>query len=561
MKYLNDSGQVRDDFTIIKSEGNAETIQHLGSTSDYDAANNVSIDVPSAANENDLLLLFLSRTDDLLPIQLNGWTAGASCFKTDNGQSECHEIPDCLQQDGNYCLQFEGGNGRDLATVVFYKTFQANDPTSFDFTLRGSKPSWAILSAIRGADNNDPIGDVATESNDGSPDSKFPSVIGNAGDLLLLSMAFDDTTNENDFLAPDGMETYQWIAGSDEAGYVYGQTLLQTGETGVKTTGGPGGPNAKDALISLIVKQGSTNEPPEEGVILKRITNGLDDVEQRADGSMYLDSSDIELVNDNGNQIVGLRFTNLTIPENSTIVSATVQFTTDEASTDSTSLQIRGENTDNSSPFNNTAQNVSSRSTTSATVAWQPDIWSTEGEANSAQRTPELKSIFQEIVNRNGWRAGNNISLIISGEGKRTAEAFEGSTGNAPLLRIEYEPSSDSEDTTPPVITLVGAESITLQQGTSFVDPGATATDNLDGDLSNDIIVTGSVNTGVVGEYILAYDVSDAAGNSASTVTRTITIESNGDGDGDGDDSSGGGLSLALFLLALLRRKRQQKAS
>ena len=39
-----------------------------------------------------------------------------------------------------------------------------------------------------------------------------------------------------------------------EAGYVYGQNIERDGETGTKTTGGRGGPSAKDALISLSVK-------------------------------------------------------------------------------------------------------------------------------------------------------------------------------------------------------------------------------------------------------------------------------------------------------------------
>ncbi|MGH1384473.1 S8 family serine peptidase [Kordia sp.] len=82
-----------------------------------------------------------------------------------------------------------------------------------------------------------------------------------------------------------------------------------------------------------------------------------------------------------------------------------------------------------------------------------------------------------------------------------------------------------SADTEAPVITLTGAATITLTVGDSFTDPGATATDNVDGNLTSSIVVTGSVNTAVEGTYTLNYNVSDAAGNAATQVSRTVNVE------------------------------------
>ncbi len=79
-------------------------------------------------------------------------------------------------------------------------------------------------------------------------------------------------------------------------------------------------------------------------------------------------------------------------------------------------------------------------------------------------------------------------------------------------------------DTTAPVITLNGSATMTVNVGGSFTDPGATATDNVDGDLSSNIVVTGSVNTNSVGTYTLNYNVSDAAGNAAAQVSRTVNV-------------------------------------
>jgi len=79
----------------------------------------------------------------------------------------------------------------------------------------------------------------------------------------------------------------------------------------------------------------------------------------------------------------------------------------------------------------------------------------------------------------------------------------------------------DKKDMLPPVVTLNGASSITVELGTAFTDPGASATDLKDGALS--VSVSGSVDTSTVGSYTLTYSATDAAGNSA-TATRTVNV-------------------------------------
>lgn len=82
----------------------------------------------------------------------------------------------------------------------------------------------------------------------------------------------------------------------------------------------------------------------------------------------------------------------------------------------------------------------------------------------------------------------------------------------------------DMTDTEAPVITLLGASSIEIPIGATFTDPGATANDNVDGNITSNIVVTGSVNTLQPGVYTLKYNVSDAAGNAATEVSRTVTV-------------------------------------
>ena len=95
-------------------------------------------------------------------------------------------------------------------------------------------------------------------------------------------------------------------------------------------------------------------------------------------------------------------------------------------------------------------------------------------------------------------------------------------------------------DEVAPVITLVGDAAVTHALGTDYTDAGATATDDVDGDITSSITTSGTVATGTAGTYTITYSVSDSAGNAATQVIRTVTVESVGtdtDGDGTPDDA------------------------
>lgn len=78
------------------------------------------------------------------------------------------------------------------------------------------------------------------------------------------------------------------------------------------------------------------------------------------------------------------------------------------------------------------------------------------------------------------------------------------------------------DDPVPPVIALVGGE-VDVQKGEPFVDPGYTAGDNCDGDLTAAVTVSGEVNTDKAGVYTLTYSVSDSYGNTHS-LDRVVTV-------------------------------------
>ena len=82
-------------------------------------------------------------------------------------------------------------------------------------------------------------------------------------------------------------------------------------------------------------------------------------------------------------------------------------------------------------------------------------------------------------------------------------------------------------DTIRPVITLLGANPQTIIQGNLYTELGATATDNIDGDLTDEIIIDSSnVDTNVVGTYLVTYNVEDSSGNWAITKIRTVYVVS-----------------------------------
>jgi len=131
---------------------------------------------------------------------------------------------------------------------------------------------------------------------------------------------------------------------------------------------------------------------------------------------------------------------------------------------------------------------------------------------------------------------------------------------------LVLDPGIDYE---PPVITLLGGEIVAVEQYQPYIEPGYTAVDDVDGDITGWVEVEGAVDTAVLGDYELTYRVSDSAGNAAS-VTRTVrVVEPNTTVKGffccSGDMAASGpgrycdlgvlvGVGLSLFLLRRPRR-------
>lgn len=213
------------------------------------------------------------------------------------------------------------------------------------------------------------------------------------------------------------------------------------------------------------------------------VSQSSDDAEELiSNGGMALTSSDLELTDDTpwhgGNQEVGIRFQNVDIPAGATIDSAYIEFEIDEYETQTTNLVIFGEDADNPPTFSTTAYNITSRTKTSASVAWN----SVPAPAVDAKlQTPSLVSIVQEIVDRGGWTVNNSMVFIINGTGRRTVEAFDGESANAPLLKITWTPL---DNTAPTHSTPVLNSSL----GTNTIDENLTVYNQSTSDADNNTV-------------------------------------------------------------------------
>jgi hypothetical protein len=177
----------------------------------------------------------------------------------------------------------------------------------------------------------------------------------------------------------------------------------------------------------------------EEGTeeISVRVLQSADDAEENiSTGELSLGSSDLELVEDGSEQqLVGLRFQNVQIPKDATIVNARIYFTVDEEDSGQTDLTFYAEYAADASEFTGNDKDISSRDVTRSSVNWDDvPAWNV-GEIVA---TPDLSPIIQEVIDRPGWLKGNSIAIIVTGFGERTIESYDGNPNDAPLLVVNY---------------------------------------------------------------------------------------------------------------------------
>ena len=108
---------------------------------------------------------------------------------------------------------------------------------------------------------------------------------------------------------------------------------------------------------------------------------------------------------------------------------------------------------------------------------------------------------------------GNPVNYAVTSEDGTVQVWTVNLTVNEPV---------DSEG---PVISLTGANPQSVEVGAPYVELGATANDDFDGDVTDQLVIDASaLNTSIIGEYLVTYDVTDTAGNQGETKVRTVRV-------------------------------------
>ena len=216
-----------------------------------------------------------------------------------------------------------------------------------------------------------------------------------------------------------------------------------------------------------------------------RISNGKDDVEERAEGKgtgkVSRGSDDIDMVRHiptNGTQYdqkIGLRFRNVDVMKNAAISRAFLEFTartSNRNTSGSANVKIYGHDVNNSGGFNKSKNQVTNRlnKKTTASVNWTI----TEDWEDEKKYQVEVTDIVQEITSRSGWSAKNAMTFLMEpGNGRRAFYSYNKNVAKAARLIIQTQtnvPGQQIEGQTVRQRLIQEVQELHLVQGTPIVD-------------------------------------------------------------------------------------------
>ena len=153
-----------------------------------------------------------------------------------------------------------------------------------------------------------------------------------------------------------------------------------------------------------------------------------------------------------GSNIVGVRFRNAYIPQlqsvASAITSAKLVFrAASGGNSDTATIRISADDSDNAPVYSTTASNISGRTQTAATVDW--NIAASSWSAGTHYESPDISTVVQAVVTRAGWCRGNAMALTLqrtAGTGSRVVrgyDTYQNNSFNSPsaYLVVNYDPS------------------------------------------------------------------------------------------------------------------------
>ena len=186
----------------------------------------------------------------------------------------------------------------------------------------------------------------------------------------------------------------------------------------------------------------------------------LSKIESNEDDAQQNDSGDVELYNDtmrisdpsnlderSDASLMALRFTDLNIPRGADITKAQLRMVSPRTGQRNDSLLISAERADNSEPFSGNNGELSDRwrDRTDEEISWPLEEWVNQDKPGLSA---DIQSVVEEITSRDGWCGGNALTLLLTGEDNKIIYTHDHDQWLAPMLIVEYDPSSVSADDT-----------------------------------------------------------------------------------------------------------------
>ena len=318
------------------------------------------------------------------------------------------------------------GGGEDIELIVL-----CDDNGSFiRHIVHGAQSgtvSQVFDTALDGATDYTPVGTVKICQPSDSSDIEIVTLCDDNGPFLrFITRNVDGSITANDTQL-DGVTAYLPV-GTVKSCSAPGKSLIQACDKTTTATGAtPGICGTNQQTADAVDIQDAEEKNPTTGASAVNVNDN--DLEMA--GQAEAKETDYQ---------IGVRFA-LNVPKGAKICSAYIQFTSRSTTSFGTLIAtIRGEAADTSAPFTTTAGMLTARAKTTANVSWNVPLWPTSGQAGAAQRTPDLSTIVQEIVDRAGWVAGNNTAFIFTpgATGYRRAQSLPRGTAVAPKLHVEY---------------------------------------------------------------------------------------------------------------------------
>jgi hypothetical protein len=153
---------------------------------------------------------------------------------------------------------------------------------------------------------------------------------------------------------------------------------------------------------------------------------------------------------------------------------------------------------------------------TSARLTWTDNAWNESTYdiyVNGVYKKTVLPGCNCAVVT--GLEAGKEYTFLVTAKnkiGSSSSKTVRATTESEPIV-----------DVTAPVLTLLGTSPVALYVGDVYTDAGATASDDIDGNITANIVTTSTVDTSTEGNYTVTYHVSDNAGNVA-TLVRQVNV-------------------------------------